>query len=357
MNKKTLLTALQVAITVGILWFIFRDPAKRAEMFATLRQATPWWLLGGLALSGVVEICAGIRWKLLLRVQSVALSWPRTFALLLIGVFFNFFIPGGTGGDVVKIYFLLKETPGRRTAALLSVLVDRLIGMIGLIVLAGFFTATHWTWLTSSPHTARYVWIVFVLLGGSILAFGFSFLLSGLGLVHRLPAKMPGREKLAKLALAYNLYGRAWKSSLAAFGLSLGVHLGYILTYYCAALAFASPDTRTPPPREFFAITPIVDTLVSLPISIGGIGVREGLFQIFLGNLCGVSEAVAVVISSTGYVLTLFWGLVGAAIYLAYRPSEHARLREMRREVAEVGHSVAEIELALEAAREADRKK
>ena len=355
--RKAALTALQIAVTVGILFFVFRDPAKRAEMVSALARANSLWLFLGLAAYGVVEICAGVRWQILLRVQGIVLSWRRVFALTMIGLCFNFVIPGGTGGDVVKIFYLLKETAGKRTAALLSVLVDRLIGMIGLIVLAGFFTATHWTWLTSSPHTARYVWIVFVLLGGSILAFGFSFLLSGLGLVHRLPAKMPGREKLAKLALAYNLYGRAWKSSLAAFGLSLGVHLGYILTYYCAALAFASPDTRTPPPREFFAITPIVDTLVSLPISIGGIGVREGLFQIFLGNLCGVSEAVAVVISSTGYVLTLFWGLVGAAIYLAYRPSEHARLREMRREVAEVGHSVAEIELALEAAREADRKK
>ena len=64
----------------------------------------------------------------------------------------------------------------------------------------------------------------------------------------------------------------------------------------------------------------------------------------------------AVVISSTGYVLTLFWGLVGAAIYLAYRPSEHARLREMRREVAAVEHSAAETEFELEAARKAERR-
>ena len=355
--KKAALTSLQIGVTLAILYFVFRDPAKRAEMGAALLRANSMWLFLGIVAYGVVEICAGVRWQLLLRVQGIALSWRRVFALTMIGLCFNFVIPGGTGGDVVKIFDLLKETVGKRTAALLSVLVDRLIGMIGLIVLAGFFTATHWTWLTSSPHTARYVWIVFVILGGSILGLGFSFVVSGLGLVHRLPAKMPGREKLAELALAYNLYGRAWKSSLAAFGLSLGVHLGYILTYYCSTLAYASPDTRTPPPREFFAITPIVDTLVSLPISVGGVGVREGLFQIFLGNLCGVPEAVAVVISSTGYVLTLFWGLVGAAIYLAYRPSEHARLREMRREVAAVEHSAAETEFELEAARKAERRR
>ena len=72
-------------------------------------------------------------------------------------------------------------------------------------------------------------------------------------------------------------------------------------------------------------------------------------FYAFLGNLCGVSQAIAVIISSTGYVLTLFWGLVGAAIYLAYRPSEHARLSEMRQEVAAAEHTAAELELAREA--------
>ena len=109
--------------------------------------------------------------------------------------------------------------------------------------------------------------------------------------------------------------------------------------------------------RQFFSIAPIVNTIVSLPISLGGIGVREGLFQVFLGKLCGVSDAIAVVISSTGYSLTLFWGLVGAGIYVAYRPSEHARLREIRKEIAAVEHSAAETELELEAARIAEKRK
>jgi uncharacterized membrane protein YbhN (UPF0104 family) len=167
---------------------------------------------------------------------------------------------------------------------------------------------------------------------------------------------MPGRERLAELALAYNLYGRAWKPSLGAFVLSVAVHLLHILTFYCAALAFTSPGTRIPTIGEFFSIAPIVNTIVSMPISLGGVGVREGLFQIFLGNLCGVNEAVAVVISSTGYVLTLFWGLVGALIYIFYRPSEHARLRDIRQQVAAIEHRIAETELELEAARGKERK-
>ena len=82
-------------------------------MAHALGKADRWWLLAGFGAYGVVEICAGVRWQLLLRVQGIALSWTRVFMLLLIGVFFNFIIPGGTGGDVVKIFYLLKETPGQ----------------------------------------------------------------------------------------------------------------------------------------------------------------------------------------------------------------------------------------------------
>jgi hypothetical protein len=69
-----------------------------------------------------------------------------------------------------------------------------------------------------------------------------------------------------------------------------------------------------------------------------------------------VSEAVAVVTSSTGYILTLMWGLIGGVVYLFYRPTEHARLREIRSEVATLEHAVAEEEVALEIAEEEKRR-
>ena len=105
--RKTALTTLQVVITVAILFIVFRDPAKRAVMANALANADKLWLLAGIAVYGLVELVAGVRWQLLLRIQGIDLSWSRVFKLLLIGVFFNFFIPGGTGGDVVKTFFLL----------------------------------------------------------------------------------------------------------------------------------------------------------------------------------------------------------------------------------------------------------
>src|SRR4051812_47291945 len=106
MKRKTALTALQVAVTLAILYFVFRDPDKRAEMVAALTRADPFWLVLGMTAYCVVEILGALRWQILLRLQGVVLSWSRVFALVMIGLFFNFLIPGGTGGDVVKIFYL-----------------------------------------------------------------------------------------------------------------------------------------------------------------------------------------------------------------------------------------------------------
>jgi glycosyltransferase 2 family protein len=346
--KKRLLTAAQIAITLAILYFVFRDPAKRAEMAEALRRADLIWLLAGFLAYGVIEVLATIRWQWLLRVQGIDLAWTRVFALTFIGVFFNFCIPGGTGGDVVKIFYLLKETPGKRAQALLSVFVDRIIGVVTLALLAGVFVLTNWSWLTSVPGTLRYVWLTVIILASSLGGLHMSYLITKHGWLHRLPARMPGRDKLAELALAYNLYGKAWRPTLGAALLSFGTHFGYFATFYFAGRAYHDAGTRVPTFTEITAIMPIINTLAAMPISLGGLGVREGLFQIFFGQLCGVSEAVAVITSTTGYLLTLAWGLIGGVVYILYRRSEHARLREMRESVAKFEHKVAEDEIAHE---------
>jgi uncharacterized membrane protein YbhN (UPF0104 family) len=343
-----------VLVTVGVLFLVFHDPAARAEMADALRKADRGWLLGGIVANGLVEFLSGIRWQLLLRVQGIALSWSRVTMLLLIGVFFNFIIPGGTGGDVAKVFYLLKETPGQRSQALLSVLVDRLFGLFALIVMAGVLIAAQWDWLHTAPGAAKYIWTAVAILAGSLAALGVSFLLTGFGLIHRLPQRMPGRDRLAELALAYNLYGRAWKAALASFFLSVGAHFAYFAVFFCAAASFGTAS-RIPTFGDLCGIMPIINTLTALPISVGGLGVREKLFQVFLGELCGVSEAVAAVMSTTGFALSLVWGVLGGLLYIFYRPSEHARMRQMRSEVSTLEHALAEQEIALETAEDERR--
>ncbi len=356
--KKITLTTLQIGITLGVLWLVFHDKTKRDEMLSALSKARGIWLLAGIAVYGVVEFLATIRWQLLLRVQGIHIGWGRVLRLLMIGVFFNFFIPGGTGGDVVKTFYLIKESPGKIPQALLSVLVDRIIGLFSLIVLAGIFIGLRWGWLTTNPQTANYVWTGLAILGISFAAIATSFFLTGFGLIHKLPKKMPGRDKLAEFALAYNLYAKAWRPVLIAFAMSILAHFGYFGIFYCAGRAIEGTGQNIetiPTLTDLCAILPIVNTIVAMPISLGGLGVREKLFEVFLSNLCNVDRAIAVGISLTGYLFSLFWGLIGGVLYLFYRPSTHTQLRVINAEVAALEHSVAEQEIAAEIAHEKQR--
>jgi len=317
-------------------------------MASTLVRADTSWLFLGLACYGVVELISATRWQILLRVQGLRLSFRRGLSLTMIGVFFNFFIPGGTGGDAVKMFYLVQETPGRRGTAILSVIVDRLIGLFAQVVFAGTLIAWKWSWLHSAPELERWMYLALGILGASVLFLATTFLISGLGLVHHLPARMPGRDKIAELAMAYNVYGKAWLPAAGAFLLSMGAHIGYFAVFYCAIRALGSSGMQIPRLDEFFAVMPMIGTITSLPISIGGVGVREQLFQEFMGQLFSATDGVSVAISSAGYLLTLFWGLVGGVIYLCYRPSDHARFRAIRDEVRQLEHEVAEEEVALE---------
>jgi hypothetical protein len=116
--KKIFVALLQIAVTVAVLFWVFHDPQKRAQMAVALRMADYRWIIAALFCYFFVELAAGIRWWILLKVQQIHLSIPRVAGLFLIGMFYNQFLPGGTGGDIMKSYLLLKETPGKATGAL-----------------------------------------------------------------------------------------------------------------------------------------------------------------------------------------------------------------------------------------------
>jgi uncharacterized membrane protein YbhN (UPF0104 family) len=118
----------------------------------------------------VVEVAAAFRWHVLLKVQGIRLSVPRLSGLFLIGMFYNQFLPGGTGGDIIKSYFLLKETD-RKAGALLAVVFDRFIGLVALVAITVTLVSLRFDLLAQTHETRRYLWFLLILLGISIVCF------------------------------------------------------------------------------------------------------------------------------------------------------------------------------------------
>jgi uncharacterized protein (TIRG00374 family) len=341
--KKILVALLQIAVTVAVLFWVFHDPQKRAQMAVALRMADYRWIVAAIVCYFVVELAAGVRWWILLKVQQIHLSISRVAGLFLIGMFYNQFLPGGTGGDIMKSYLLLKETPGKATGALLAVVFDRMVGLVALITITGVLLALRYDWLTQLPETRLLVRGLLLILSGAVLMLVTSFVVSGFHLAHRLPERFPGREKLIELSAAYHLYARHWRATLAAFGASIVAHLATFGTFLCVAYAFRAGVAAL----DFFAIMPIERTISSLPISFAGVGLREKIFQIMLHGLCGVPEAVAVLIGSMSFLVMLVSSAPGGIVYFFYKPSGqagHVKLSEMRKEVATLEHEITESE-------------
>src|SRR5438445_4688950 len=105
-------------------------------MVESIRNAEYRWVGMGILAYVVVEIAALFRWHVLLRVQKIHLTLPRLSGLFFIGMFYNQFLPGGTGGDIIKSYYLLKETPDKKAGVLLAVVFDRFIGSVALVAIA-----------------------------------------------------------------------------------------------------------------------------------------------------------------------------------------------------------------------------
>ena len=92
---------------------------------------------------------------------------------------------------------------------------------------------------------------------------------------------------------------------------------------------------------DFFAIMPIERTISSLPISFAGVGLREKIFQVMLHGLCGVPEAVAVLIGSMSFLVMLACCAPGGIVYFLYKPSGQKRTREVERDAQGSGDAGA----------------
>lgn len=341
--KRILLTIFQLAVTLAMLIWVFHDPNQRAQMAVALREADYRWVGAGIFAYIVVEIAAAVRWQILLRVQNIRLSVSRMLGLFLIGMFYNQFLPGGTGGDIIKSYLLLKETPDRKAGALLAVVFDRLVGLVALVVITGTLVRLRFDLLSQTPETRRFLWILLFLLGSSIASLLTSFVISGFNLFYLLPQKFPGREKLIEISAAYHLYVRHWVGTLLAFGASLVAHLATFTTFLCVAYAFHAGVGLI----DFFAVLPVERTITALPISFAGVGLREQILQVMLHNLCGVAVAKAKLIGTMSFLIILFCCAPGGIVYFFYRPSgvpRRVRLRDMEREVATLEHEISETE-------------
>lgn len=307
-----LLTVLQVVITVGLLWWLFHDPRRRLTMWNALETADWRWMIAALASAGVCEFLGILRWQLFLKMLHLRVGFGEVTRLFFIGAFFNQFLPGTTGGDVVRVIYLMRDHPENKTAGFLSVAIDRLLAVLVLVAMGLGFAWSRGEWFARSfavGNAMKVFAIVLFVIGIGLVA---SFFLTSRHLVGRLPARFPMREQIVKLSTLWQLCIENRTEAILGAVYTVPMLLAYFAAFYFVALAFTVRVTFL----DMTSIMPLVTAISSLPISLNGIGVREALFEQLLSELCGVPQGTGLLISITGMFVYMVWGLPGGLFYL-----------------------------------------
>ncbi|MCS7009687.1 MAG: flippase-like domain-containing protein, partial [Chthoniobacterales bacterium] len=223
-------------------------------------------------------------------------------------IFFNAFLVGSIGGDAVKSLILIGRGE-TKTSSLLSTLLDRLCGLAVLLILGCSFILINWSLFTSSPISSSLVHIALLSLLLTVLFVFLTFWLASHGHSGKIPRWFPARSILQNACSQFTLFLSQWKKTLLAAAYSALMLFCYFNVFYCASRAFGL-NLNYP---QFLGIMPVIDIYTFMPISVGGIGVREKLFVSLLGDLFQTPQAAAVCVSLAGYLIALSWGLVGLA--------------------------------------------
>ncbi len=305
--KKNLLFLAKLFISLALLLLIVQKIDWR-ELRELVTRAETGLILAALAVSVLNLFVSNLRWYLLIQRRSGnRIGFWNLMDLSLVGLFFNTLVPGGIAGDFIRGHRARQyHLKGREAFA--SVIVDRLLGFLGLMVLSTAGAILCWS-TASTFEWQKFLICLYIM--GIVGAF---VLISPLvsGWIHhyapRSNALVSKSLKLYDAIAAYPRHREFW----TAFVLSLitgGMLIGTIILLSMAFEIFV-------PPIYLIWLVPTVGILSTLPISLSGWGIREAGYVFFLEQI-GIPTAQGLVLSVSFGGIVLFMGALGGIWYFS----------------------------------------
>lgn len=265
---------------------------------------------GGIIVTFITsQVILASRWWLLLRTQQIHINIWAAVRLHFLGLFYNNCIPGSIGGDLVRAWYVTKHTD-RRFEAVLSVFVDRFVGLTGSFIMAGFC----WFVLLRDAKLVQ-----LGQRGGAVLIWAAIIIAAAAGLVAALPA---GRRLLAKawecaVGLARKfwtaaiVYGRHPLTVLAALGLTLLLQGIVIAGFWLIGRRIGMGVSA----KYYFVFFPLTWALGAIPVSVGGAGVVEGGLVGLFAEIAKAAPEQALAIALIQRAVWVLAALPGAWIH------------------------------------------
>ena len=298
---------MKLLVSGGLLAF-FLTQIHFERFLGTLAAAEFFYVAVALLVYLAAQFVAALRWAILARPLGFDTPFKYISLYYLIGMFFNLFAPSTVGGDVTRVYYLASEGSKTREKgwaastipAAVSVFMDRAVGMAALVWLGAIGLALFPAY--SVPPAIR------------SLTFAVSAaLMAGGLLVPWLRRLLPdnGHPITVKLSYALRAYRAQWSVIPQAILLSFVLHLVQAWMHLLMGRAL-----HIEVPFSFCIILyPLVGTFAALPVSLNGIGLREGGYLFLLGVI-GVSSEKGVAFGLLLFLIIAVDSLVGGLLFL-----------------------------------------
>jgi uncharacterized membrane protein YbhN (UPF0104 family) len=326
-SKKAIHAGL-VALAFGLLGLvIWRNADKIHEVFSRPLDLRLLAIAEAIFLVGTV--LTFVRWYFLVRVIDRRFTLRAAVLLGFIGNVFNLVIPGAVGGDLIKAAYLA-QMHVKKTQAIASMVIDRILGLLGLFALATIAGALIWG---SAPTDVRRLivaaWVLTamcLLLLAAIFAQAITRMFPGLG---------RGHSRLALITAELKEMSTTYRRRLDVVGfcglMAMGNHTLNVLAFYLVGRMFFPAMATTL--AQHFLLVPLTLFTTAVPLPFGALGLSEGVADQVFTLVNHPSGFLAMM----GFRVVMYGsGLVGAIVYLA-------RLKEVRGLTAEAHHIEEEI--------------
>lgn len=298
------------------------QPLVRIGLASMVRDARPVLLTLAVLVFPITLFATGLRWWRLMRPLGIEMTLGRAYVLNMVGLFYNTFMLGSTGGDFIKAYYTGKHARrGQKAAAWLSVFVDRVIGLLVLVVIGGTAAAVEWFLLPDKGSAVAYWCLQIAWASAAILLATAAALFvalhtpvrrkTGLSAVVK---KIPSDRVRDSLQSVYDVIDTYWRQPrivLEACLLTVPVHVSVIISAMLAGHAFGLPI----PWPYYFVCVPVMVLSASIPISPQGAGVME-FFAVLLTQPQGATVSQAFALALSIRAVQMLWNLTGGIFVL-----------------------------------------
>lgn len=309
--KQTLLTLIKIGVTIAIIVFLFSRVDVNAMVYQIAR-ANGVALVLALALYFLAISLSVFKWDIVVRAQNIDVPLSDLMMYYFVGLFFGNLLPSNVGGDVVRAYGLMRAS-GRREAAAISVLVDRLMGLVAFLGAAVVMAILATLVLARGSELQQLE--VATVVTATIFLFAAALLFSRrfsqrVKHIFDFSLLRPLRPMAQRVFEALQVYRHSYRALVLNVAISVCIVIVTTLVWYTVAYALGETVSLF----YFFLFNPLIAFVLLIPISFNGLGPKEATAVFFFG-LVGMSSEVALAMSLMFHLIVVVSSLPGGVLW------------------------------------------